>query len=265
MKPAERRGWRWHVAASVELRPSERLVLLMLQEFASYEDGTGARPGVDVLAAACGGLSRRTVDRALNRGMDLGLIVRTADATWRKAAVYKLTIPPDSASPVTHYGTDSAPPVTHYESDSAPPVTHYGARNAPPVPTQCATGDASTYQEQTHTGVLRNRGTSPELSIAAHTDPPPRFCDKHPHGTRGKCGDCANARTAFQAWQALAAERDVILETGMAFERRRRQQIIDNCPNKCAENHGRIETIDAAGDHALEPCDHGLGEAVSNA
>lgn len=45
-------------------------------------------------------------------------------------------------------------------------------------------------------------GSGPD---SAHTPSP--FCDNHPTGTRNKCGDCANARRAFEAWELIETDR----------------------------------------------------------
>ncbi|CAN5144992.1 hypothetical protein BH11ACT6_BH11ACT6_34670 [soil metagenome] len=72
-------------------------------------------------------------------------------------------------------------------------------------------------------------GTSPELLDLTH--PPSKFCDRHPNGHRGKCGDCGNAREHLKAWQAAAAERDVAIAAADDLDRRRRRNLIDNCPD----------------------------------
>lgn len=78
-------------------------------------------------------------------------------------------------------------------------------------------------------GVLRNWGTSPAPHIAedTHTAQPSRFCDEHPLGTPDDCGKCANARTAFNAWQAHQAGIDVEISEAAS---QRRHQLRVNCP-----------------------------------
>jgi hypothetical protein len=92
-------------------------------------------------------------------------------------------------------------------------------------------------------GVLRNWGTSPEPVPDAHTiDPPSRFCDKHPMGYRGKCGDCGNARTAFNAWQSAQAQRDVAIQLAEDDREQRRRQAIADCRD--CDGRGLIEVDD---------------------
>lgn len=77
MNRGERTLWRKHVMSCGDLKPTHRLVLLALETFANYSDGTGARPGVALLAAKSG-LAERTVQYALESGRIVGLIQRTA-------------------------------------------------------------------------------------------------------------------------------------------------------------------------------------------
>lgn len=87
------------------LSPSQKLVLLMLETFADYQDGTNAHPGIQVLAEMCG-LTTNAVGTALRRGRLLGLIERTdvANRGGGKADVYRLVLTPTAigaSSPVT--------------------------------------------------------------------------------------------------------------------------------------------------------------------
>ena len=90
-------AWRWRVIATPKtaLSPSQKLVLLMLETFADYRDGTNAHPGIQVLAEMCG-LTPNAIGTALGRGRDLGLIERTEPANrgGGKSDVYRLVFTP---------------------------------------------------------------------------------------------------------------------------------------------------------------------------
>lgn len=84
---------------------------------------------------------------------------------------------------------------------------------------------------------------------SAHTDSP--FCDNHPHGTQVRCGDCANARTAFNANKELRDQ-----QAANELEEKRRQRESDRAAIfacQMCDDLGRIE-IDDEG--TLSPCDH---------
>lgn len=91
MTPEQRRFWRRRVFGDAELTAAQKIVLLALETFADYTDGTNARPGVAILAEMCG-LKTRAVEAALQRGRRLGLIERTdrANPKRRLAACYRL-------------------------------------------------------------------------------------------------------------------------------------------------------------------------------
>ncbi len=90
-------AWRRRVIAMPKgaLSPSQKLVLLMLETFADYRDGTNAHPGIQVLAEMCG-LTTNAVGPALRHGRDLNLIERTevANRGGGKADVYRLILAP---------------------------------------------------------------------------------------------------------------------------------------------------------------------------
>lgn len=90
MKRQERRDWCREVLAT-EMTPAQRLVLLALETFADYADGTNARPGVARLAEMCR-LQTRVVEAALHEGRRLGLIEQTGRANPKRglAACYRL-------------------------------------------------------------------------------------------------------------------------------------------------------------------------------
>ncbi len=252
-----------------DLSAASKTVLLALEGYADYRDGTGAHPGEQNLAEASG-VDVRTVRRALATGRTLGLIQQTAPANPKahKSAVYSLTLPAHAASSTGHTS-----PVNNSTTGHTSPVES--------VDNPVSTGQASPVETRHHRtgmqflpdtpvlppkpytnnpGVLPNWGTSPAQPITeAHTNrPPSRFCDRHPQGTRGVCGDCANARTAFNAWQAAAADHDVAISAAHDIERRRRRQDIDNCPD--CDDFGRLDD--------LTPCHHpktALAQAVGYA
>lgn len=68
-------------------------------------------------------------------------------------------------------------------------------------------------------------------SPATHTESaPPKFCDAHPQGTRQRCGDCANARIVFQAWESDRVEREASAQKSAAASRAQSKALIDECP-----------------------------------
>lgn len=283
MNADQRRHWVRVVLSHTQLTAAQKTVLIALETYADYRDGTHAFPGEENLATLCG-LTPRAVRLALARGRELGLIERTAPANHRagRADVYRLL--PTTAivgltPPVAEAITGTAVPVDEPITGMVVPVNSSITGTAVPVD-QVITGTAVQDHRNGHdtfTGtavpptlhapsnhhssvVLRQVGTSPEpLAPLAHTsERPSRFCDNHPIGTRDKCGDCANAYSHQKAWDAAAAEADVALAVANDFERRRQRQIIDNCPLGCDE-YGRLEVVNAAGDDAMIRCDHGLG------
>lgn len=238
---------------SADLSASHKTVLLALEDYADYRDGTGAHPGEQNLSVAAG-VDVRTVRRALAAGKTLGLIEQTAAANPKagKAAEYRLTLPAAAAGSTGHQGPVNSPTTGH-----ASPVNNPTAGHQRPIETGHHRAGMSFQQDtpvlppKPYTnpqGVLRNSGTSPAPRIAeAHTPRPSRFCDDHPQGTRRICPDCANARTAFEAWQADQAVIDVAIAQADA---QHRHQLRENCP-WCHGTGNRDITDDLA-----EKCDH---------
>jgi hypothetical protein len=74
---AERAAWKRYVMGCPALQHTERLILLALETFADFADGTGAHPGWAALADICN-LSRSETLDAMKKGRDLNLIERTA-------------------------------------------------------------------------------------------------------------------------------------------------------------------------------------------
>lgn len=261
--PERRRQWIRRVLGCTDLSAAQRNVLLALETFADYLDGSNAHPGETNLAEICG-LTTRAVRTALSRGCELGLIKKTANENPRasRAAVYRLVLSGEpitgTAVPVKEPITGTAVPVNNSTTGTAVPVYNPITGTAVPVynshhrnghDTITGTAVPPTKSCTNNSGVLRNSGTSPEPRITedTHPEPPSRFCDEHPMGTRDNCGNCANARTAFNAWQAHQAVRDV--EIAQADTRRRHEQRI-NCP-WC---HGT--NLRDIGDDLVEKCDH---------
>lgn len=178
MNSAQRREWRRTVFGHEELTPAQRLVLLALESFADWPDGTNARPGVARLAGICG-MEVCAVKRALKRGRELGLIQQTARANPRRglAATHRLVSQTDSTCTAVHLEQDFK--VARDEFLGSP----NGVSRCTAVP--------PTYTDQ---------------SIG--TEGPPRFCSQHPDGTEESCGPCGTARRNRKHWESEKADRD---------------------------------------------------------
>ena len=115
MNRAQRREWRRYMFGCPDLTTAQRLVLLALETFADFPDGTNAHPGVAVLAEMCG-LKTRAVEAALHHGRRLKLIERTARANPKagKAAAYRLLPPPISTRTSVQVETDFNPHETRF-------------------------------------------------------------------------------------------------------------------------------------------------------
>jgi hypothetical protein len=87
----QRRQWRRYVFGCDGLTLAQRFVLLALETFADFPDGTNARPGRMALAEMCG-CGERVVDSALHHGRRLELIEQTERANPKlgRVAVYRL-------------------------------------------------------------------------------------------------------------------------------------------------------------------------------
>lgn len=86
-------------------------------------------------------------------------------------------------------------------------------------------------------------GSNPD---PAHTPSP--FCDHHPGGTRTRCGDCANARRAFEAWEQSQTDRDREATDAVESDRRAIRAAIDACDNGC-DDFGRLDDLTACPKH----------------
>ncbi|MEX3644483.1 hypothetical protein [Mycolicibacterium porcinum] len=257
MGPERRRQWIRRVLGCEGLTAAQKTVLIALETYADYEDGSNAHPGEILLSEICG-LTTRAVRSALARGRELALIEQTAVENPRagRAAVYRLvliTSTTGTAVPVKEPTTGTTVPVNNSTTGTAVPVyNHPTTGTAVPVTgTATSPSPEQPFRPPSHSpellGVLRNWGTSPAEPIPTHTDrSPSKFCDRHPHGTRDRCGDCANARIAFQEWQAGQAVLDAATSAAEDLDRRRRRQLIDDCT--LCDDFGR--------DDDLHPCDH---------
>ncbi len=254
ISPEQRRQWVRRVIGCEDLTAAQKSVVLALETFSDYRDGSNAHPGEANLAEICC-ITTRAVRSALERGRTVGLIQQTAPANPRaaRAAVYRIVVPTlitGTAVPVSNTITGTTVPV----NNSTTGTSMSPSPEQPFLPSESFTKI---------TGVSRNSGTSPRAHADAHfAEPPSRFCDNHPYGTRSKCSDCANARTAFDAWQTHRLEHNDTPTAANDFERRRRQRLIDNCPLGC-DDFGRISGVDHAGNETLRPCDHGLSLVVA--
>jgi hypothetical protein len=115
MNREQRRHWRRYVFGHPDLTLGERLVLLALETFADFPDGTNARPGVAVMAEMCG-FRTRVVELALARGRQLRLIEQTARANPKLglAATYRLVPLPISTRTTVQVETDFNPHETRF-------------------------------------------------------------------------------------------------------------------------------------------------------
>lgn len=95
--------------------------------------------------------------------------------------------------------------------------------------------------DPTHPSVVTNEGVYPVGSGPDSTHTPTPFCDKHPNGTRDRCGDCANARRAFDAWKAEQADREREATEAVEADRRTIREAIDTCAD--CDDFGRLDDL----------------------
>lgn len=272
MNPESRRQWIRTVLGCPDLTAAQKTVLIDLETYADYRTGGNAHPGVERLAEDCG-LGERAVRYALERaqvhdddcaeGCDahLGLIERTHAANSRagRAAVYRLVAQGVTASvttgttvPVNNSTTGTAVPPNGATTGTAVHHDRHGHDSTTGTTVPPTLQAPSNLQHQPVVGV---GGTSPASDPATHTDRvPSRFCDLHPQGTRQPCGQCANARTAFNAWQADRVAVDVAIAAAEDRDRKDRRRRIAACGD--CDLQGRVDVWDDRGNHALAPCEH---------
>lgn len=239
MTPAQRREWRKHVLSGDSgLTPTQRCILMTLQERADYGDGTNAWGGAQSLADECG-VTKRAVKVALNCGQDLNLIRRTdaerGDQPHRgHAAVYRLL-------PLVA-GVHRYAPV----NPGAPGgVNRRTPGRCTPVPPTKSIPNPSPG--------VRESGTSPRAAIALVGDSPALspFCAEHPEGTARRCTPCGDARERFNRQR----------EIDQKAHQQRAREIRENCPDCLGTNV--VET----GEDEVRKCDHRASrrpQAVSN-
>jgi hypothetical protein len=135
----QRREWRRYVFGCSDLTTGQRLVLLALETFADFPEGTNAHPGNDLLSQMCG-FGTTEVENALRQGRKLMLIEKTARQNPKRgfAAVYRL-LPVSLSIPTikqletdvnAHEREDSRKFYPHNDSISTP--TYVGHTNKEP-------------------------------------------------------------------------------------------------------------------------------------
>jgi hypothetical protein len=141
-------GWHKQVMQDRTITPSERMALFAVFDF-SHGDGTGAFASVPRIVKWTG-LSKATVDRALETGRRRGWIAQTERGGRAKdgkgrASVYRLTFPNSTPHARDVEEDDSTP----QEDDSTP---HSSAFNASFDANQRLTGEAPTDPVTTDPG-----------------------------------------------------------------------------------------------------------------
>ncbi len=197
MNKAQRKDWRQYVFGCAELTPAERLVLLALEGFADYPQGTNAYPGVKKLADICA-LKHRVVEYALARGRDLNLIRQTARANPKRnqAAVYRLVPAPVSTRTSVRVEEDFNPHETEFQSARTDVSTRTSVQ-----PTNPLTPIQSTEREKAAAGCAdaapAPMSSQEEEQPPDDPGPPEPFCPRHmPYGTVDNCGPCGTHRVA---------------------------------------------------------------------
>lgn len=251
MGPELVRQWVRRVLGHNDLTPTQKTVLVALQTFANYDDGTNAHPGEILLSETCG-ITTRAVRSAIKRGRDLGLIEQTAEENPRahRAAVYRIVLIESTTGttiPVNNSTTGTAVPVNNSSTGTAVPV------NNPTTGTATSPSPEQPFlppRQSPNSLGLRNWGTSPAPVEPSPTTPhaPSRYCELHPHGTDRGCWGCKTAGRVFRAWQAEQAAIDVAIDQST---RRDREQLRENCPdcggtNWITDEHGE----------PIKRCDH---------
>ncbi|MDM2171558.1 helix-turn-helix domain-containing protein [Mycobacteroides abscessus] len=253
MTPEQRRDWRDYVLGAKTLTLAQRIVLLALETFADYADGTNARPGIEGLRRKCG-LTERAVETALKRGRELGLIQRTANGFKRHAAVYRLV--PIANTPHGGAGQNGDTPHGRAGQNSQSPHSGAGQRSDSPHGGASLTRTAvppTTSGPHQKRG-LRHGGTElgdPDayainpasgLRQSANGNAAGTRCAKHAHIPDDEwmpenCRDCGARRKATKAFQADRKSAAI--------------QTIKDCPH--CDDLGRVEIV-SAGVEQLAPC-----------
>lgn len=100
------------------------------------------------------------------------------------------------------------------------------------------------------TGV--NSGVSVQSVAAGPAHTPSKFCPRHPDGTTERCGDCANARTAFSQWQSQRDADATAAAVAIVDARAARRSAIEECI-ECDSAGWRLDSPD----EAAVRCSHG--------
>ncbi|MGP4054165.1 hypothetical protein ACTWP6_04970 [Mycobacterium sp. 4D054] len=232
--------WRRQVLGATGLSADQKNVLIALETYADYRDGTNARPGDDRLAAMCN-LKPRAVRNAMALGRELGLIERTSPANPKRglAAVYRLVttgtaVPVEpsttgTAVPVEpcqyrHGGTPIPAPPDRTTGTAVPPTFQYlpSTKGESPKPGTSPAADGPDPDDP-----FRDSSANSKPATAAATAAPARiparvaalplpmnhrpkdfpdpepapFCANHPGGTSEPCRDCGDVRKAHDAWE----------------------------------------------------------------
>jgi hypothetical protein len=223
--PEQRRQWVRVVLGHEDLTSAHKVVLMALETYADYRDGTNARPG-EVNLARVSGLGVRAVRYALERGQQLGLIERTSAANSRAglAAVYRLV--PQSFTgtpvPVNESTTGTAVPVNNSTTGMRVPVkpvttgtaVHHDRHAQTPRPAQPQHHDrhsGASHLSNTLPTPSNHQGgyVSRERHLAAVPDlgsPPSPRCPNHQNAPSPVgCGPCGDARIFRRDWETAHA------------------------------------------------------------
>lgn len=245
MTPEQRRAWRRRVFAESELTAAQKLILLALETFADYPEGTNARPGVAILAEMCS-LKTRVVEAALHEGRRLDLIERTARANPKRgqAACYRLV----STRTDMHVETGSTRTDMRIESGFQPARNEFQpARNGVSTRTLMQPTNPSTPIQNTEGAREARSPTGPEQASSAPAPPeqsansnvvPRRArCSRHGHITDdADVPPCFNCKREAEAMDKAERERQ-------AAERQRRAaeyERIQRCPD-CRGGHWLLD------------------------
>lgn len=242
MTPKQRRAWRIHVLGAEGLTHTQRLVILALEEYVNYDDGTNAFPGVAGLASMCG-VEEKTVRRALDTAWRrLGLIEKVAPANPKahKSTVWKLV---STGLP--------SPLETDFKRTGESTRNHFNrTRQSISTGLQSPPTTSRPHQERG----LRHGGTEIDDPDAYAINPASRGrqsangnatgtrCAKHAHiapdaWVGENCGDCAALRKAATASEAERKHAAV--------------QAIQDCPD--CDDFGRVEIV-SGGVEQLTDC-----------
>ena len=214
------------------------MVLVALQTFADYRDGTGAHPGVETLAVLCA-VDERTARRALEAGSRLGLIEMTARANPKahKAAVWRLIS-------TGH----QCPPETASSGHASPVETQFNRTNQPFLPdkNRVSTGHPRPPTFPTfpkHQGSDLKSEQDEPLTVDHENHPPPQQqangkrprCPRHAHieddDAVPRCLDCRDARLAQEAEKSARDDQQ-------SAEKTRIRRLIDHCDD--CDQYGRL-------------------------